>query len=172
MSAGIEWGYSYRLAKHPLRSGPGRGNIHAAGSREEAQSTVSEFLNDEPGHWEASLVWRTAAVEAGSWQDGEPPAGLLPPPAVSLEELPEGYIFSFSVESPLAGRYVALKGDRDETRALMNRMFGTRWAEQRRPSPGTLIIARRGWKRLLLGIEPEEGFDPEASAAVLSRPAG
>lgn len=161
MSDEIEWGVSYGLILNPVSGYPGRLSVSECVDRAQAEEQLAAFLADRV-KWRASMKWRTAAVQAGPWQDGEPPSVFLPvlPPSAP-GELPEGYIFSFNVESPLGTRYVALKGDRAQTRLTIEAIFEERcWAEQRDLLSGTVTIRRHGWTRLVLGVPQEEGFDP------------
>jgi hypothetical protein len=63
---GIEWGYRYRLLRRTSDGHRGRQKEVTAGSREDAEAQVAEFLEDG-GKWEAEVIWRTAKVEPGEW---------------------------------------------------------------------------------------------------------
>lgn len=69
-----------------------------------------------------------------------------------------GYIFTFGLAHPLAGRYVALAGDAEATMKLMKRIFGGSYAGQYDVSRGIALVRRSGLVRLELGVTEE--FDP------------
>jgi hypothetical protein len=117
---------------------------------------MADFAEDDQ-KWETSLQWRTAVVEPGPWQEGEPPTQAVPVP---LADLPEGYIITFGMGQPLRNRYLALRGTEDRVREITVEIFGANWSRILSVSDGVPAIQRHGWTRLLLGIPAEEGFNP------------
>jgi hypothetical protein len=145
----IEWGVAYRLRRHSVTGRPGPEGVHPLEDRAAAETELAAFTA-EAENFEVFLKWRTAAVEAGPWQDA-PQAD---------DEIPEGYIFVFGLGSQLARRYVALKGSAEETRSVICQIFGGYWSRQLSAADGAATVRRRGWRRLVLGIPSEEGFNP------------
>jgi hypothetical protein len=71
---------------------------------------------------------------------------------------PTGYIFTFGIASPLADRYVALRGDDSETRRLMQQIFAGNWSTQYDIARGVSVVRRQKLRRLELGLAGE--FSP------------
>jgi hypothetical protein len=65
----IRWGYRYVWAG---AEGSAVGPYYVpCESREEAEKALRKFSSEAVGQWDTALVWRTAAVPAGPWQEGD-----------------------------------------------------------------------------------------------------
>lgn len=67
----IEWGCKYRLKHSEVTHRPGDWSYAPAENLEEAREDVRHF--EESGKFDAGLIWHTAAVLPGPWQDWVPP---------------------------------------------------------------------------------------------------
>ena len=69
----IEWGCKYQLKKNSVTGRQGDWSYAPCENRAEAEQDVRHFLEANDGAtWEAGLVWHTAAVLPGEWQDYQP----------------------------------------------------------------------------------------------------